>query len=333
MSAIGGWSCPPLNENFLIGLVPNGTRVLVVGKTREDFVAIKPYAGPKGDRPTLLARGNQGRSGQMLDGPKEAVNAVAIYHFDGPQPRASSDGNVALEMKMGVERLDDDAAQYTTQIQARVINLATGEATPPQVITPENDRVVYADLPAEYFKGGKFDVELQTLTRGHAVTLSDSSVSVVASRHSFAINLGKALLSQWMLSILVVTIGVFCSTFVSWPIAIVLSLVLLMGRWTVDQISDSLQPGIGALLATDLGASDAGQARVISATVDGLARMLNVVSQFLPNIDLFSTGDQIEHGLSIQPSALLAGATVLILFGLPLLTMSYVILRNKEVAP
>jgi hypothetical protein len=236
-------------------------------------------------------------------------------------------------MRMGIERLEDDAAESVTQIRGRVINRATGQASPPQVLTPENDRVVYADLPAEMFAGGKFDVELQTITRGHAVTLGDASVAVVQQRHSFLGNLAKALLSQWMLSVLVVTIGMFCSTFVSWPIAIVLSIVLLMGRWTVDQISDSLQPGIGALLATDLGASDAGQARVISATVDGLARMLNVVSQFLPNIDLFSTGELIERGLSIPLNALGAGATVLTLFGLPLLTLSYVILRNKEVAP
>ena len=326
-----GVTVTPTNENFLVGLAPDGNHLIVPGKGQADAVSIMPGATP--DSPKLLARGNNGRAGQMLDGPRDAVHAIALFHFDGAQPRASSSGNVAVEMKMGIERLEDDAAQYITQIRARVINRESGQASPARVLTPENDRVIYADLPAEFFKGGKFDVELQTLTRGHAVTLGDAAVSVVQARHSFAINLGKALLSQWMLSVLVVTIGMFCSTFVSWPIAIVLSIVLLMGRWTVDQISDSLQPGIGALLATDLGASDAGQARVISATVDGLARMLNVVSQFLPNIDLFSTGEQIERGLSIPLSALLAGGTVLVLFGLPLLTMSYVILRNKEVAP
>lgn len=323
----------PGNENFLIGLTADGNQLTVPGRTAEDVVNIAPGSGPDRKGAPLLARGNSGRAGQMLDGPRESVNAVALFHFDGPEPRASSEGTVALEMKMGIERLEDDAAQQTTQIRARVINRTTGKSSSPQVLTPENDRVIYADLPADTFKGGQFDVELQTLTRGHAVTLGDAAVSVVQARHSFAVNLGKALLSQWMLSVLVVTIGMFCSTFVSWPIAIVLSIVLLMGHWTVDQISDSLQPGIGALLATDLGASDAGQARVISATVDGLARMLNVVSQFLPNIDQFSTGELIERGLSIPLHALLDGTLVLALFGLPLLTMSYVILRNKEVAP
>lgn len=328
----------PTNENFLVGLTPDGNSAFVPGRDMKDSVRIAPYPGPKGDVPLLIARGNQGRAGQMLDGPRDygtgqVVHAVGLFHFDGPEPRASGEGKVAVEMKMGIERLEDDSGQLTTQIRARVINRETGQASTPQVLTPENDRVVYADLPAEFFKGGKFDVELQTITRGHAVTLGESGVSVVAGRHSFAVNLGKALLSQWMLSVLVVTIGMFCSTFVSWPIAIVLSLVLLMGHWTVSQISDSLQPGIGALLATDLGASDAGQARVISATVDGLARMLNVVSQFLPNIDVFSTGETIERGLAIHPAALLSALNVLVLFGLPLLTMSYVILRNKEVAP
>lgn len=153
------------------------------------------------------------------------------------------------------------------------------------------------------------------------------------ARSSFAVNLLKGLLSQWMLSILVVSIGMFCSTIVSWPIAIVLCVVLLMGRWAVDQVSDSLQPGIGALLATDIGAKDATQARVISAVGDGLARMLNLLAQFLPNIDAFSTGGLLERGLAIPMSAMLSGVATLVLFGLPIFTLAYIRLRFKEVAP
>ena len=323
----------PTNENFLIGIKPGSAQLIVPGRTPDDFHAIAPDAGPDGKSPTVIARGNAGRGGEMLDGPQDdGQHALAIYHFAGPTP-AAGDGKVALEMLMGIDRLEDDADAENTQASLSVVNRQTGEASVPLPIYPENGKYVYADVPAKYFDGGAFDVVLQTGTRGHAVTLADQGVGVVQSRHLFAINLAKALFSQWMLSVLVVTIGFFCSTFVSWPIAIVLSLVLLMGRWTVDQVSDSLQPGIGPTVATDFGLTNPNQARVVSTTIDGLARMLNVMSQFLPNIDLFSTGDRIERGLAIHFSTLGDGLLVLALFGVPLFTLAYVILRNKEVAP
>ena len=324
----------PTNENYLIGIVPGSAQVVVLGSTPANDRGISPDAGPKNAMPTLIARGNSGRGGQLLDGPLENnVHPSAVYHFDGKTPAAAAGDTVTVEMEMGIERLNDDSSQDNTRVGLSVVNRKTGAASPAYPVYPENGKRVYADVPASFFDGGQFDVVLQTDTEGHAVTLSDAGVTVVQSRHSFGVNLFAALFSQWMLSILVVTIGFFCSTFVSWPIAIVLSVVILMGRWTVDQISDSLQPGIGATVATDTGLTDPTRARVVSATVDGLARTLNVLSQFLPNIDLFSTGNRIERGLSISPLTLVNGLVVLVLFGLPMFALAYVILRNKEVAP
>ena len=243
-----GVTITPTNENFLIGMKPGNAVVIVPGATPEQFVALKPETGPDGKRPLLLARGGMGQNGQMLDGPQDEQQPFAIYHFDGGRtPAVDANGNVALEMLMGIDRLGDDASAENTQVDVTVANRGDGGKTSPVFrLYPENGKRVYADLPVEYFQGGHFDVILQTRTDGHAVALRDDAVGVVQSRHWFAINLAKAMLSQWMLSTLVVTIGFFCSTFVSWPIAIVLSVVLLMGRWTVDQVSDSLQPGIGA---------------------------------------------------------------------------------------
>ena len=330
-----GVTIAPTNENFLIGMKPGSVAVRVPGATPDQFVTLKPATSADGKTPMLMARGGMGRSGQMLDGPQDEQQPFAIFHFDsGNTPAVDAHGDVALEMSMGIDRLGDDASAENTQVDVTVANLDDGGKTSPVFrLYPENGKRVYADLPVEFFRGGHFDVILQTHTDGHAVALTDNAVGVVQARHSFAINLAKAMLSQWLLSTLVVTIGFFCSTFVSWPIAIVLSVVLLMGRWTVDQVSDSLQPGIGALVATDSGLTDPTRARVVSATVDGLARMLNVVAQFLPNIDLFSTGGLIERGLAIPLSVLLGSATVLVLFALPLLTLAYARLRNMEVAP
>jgi hypothetical protein len=323
----------PANENYLLGMSPGDVSVIVPGATAENNRVLESTRYQDSDVAVLVPRGSNGRSGRMLEGPKENHHSIAVAHFDGPAPKPSDKGTVTLEMTMNIDRLEDDASIDATIVEVQVANRTTGQLSDKFRVTPENARVAYADIPGSAFEGGKFDVTMRVITRGHAVSLSPSSISVVQARSSFALNLVKSMFSQWMLSILVVVIGLFCSTIVSWPIAIVLCVVLLMGRWAVDQVSDSLQPGIGALLATDMGAKDATQARVISAVGDGLARMLNLLSQFLPNIDVFSTGGLLERGLAIPFRNLGSGLAVLLLFGLPIFTLAYIRLRNKEVAP
>lgn len=323
----------PANENYLLGMSAGNVSVIVPGRTPEQNRVLQPLQDPTTGNAYLTSRGNTGRAGRMLEGPAENYHSLAVAHFDGSAPTPSANGKVTVEMIMSIDRLDDDASVDATRVEVQVHNLTSGTRSEKVTVTPENAKIAYADLPASAFDGGKYDVTMRVITRGHAVSLSPASIAVVQSRSSFAFNLVKALSSQWMLSILVVIIGVFCSTIVSWPIAIVLCVVLLMGRWAVDQVSDSLQPGIGALLATDIGAKDATQARVISAVGDGLARMLNLLAQFLPNIDRFSTGGQLERGLAIPMQAIGSGLTVLLVFGLPIFTLAYIRLRNKEVAP
>ncbi len=76
--------------------------------------------------------------------------------------------------------------------------------------------------------------------------LQPSSVTLVTADRSFAFNLVKSLLTLWFMAILVIVISVFfCSTFLSWPIAVVLTLVILLGHWGVSQVQDAAGSGLG----------------------------------------------------------------------------------------
>lgn len=335
LAQLRDWSVviSPANENYLLGMAPGDLSIVVPGKTQEVSPTLRPNKWPGTDQAMLEPRGGSGRSGRMLEGPSENHHSIAVAHYDGPSPVPSGRGDVTLELTMNIDRLDDDASIDATQIDVDVTNRTTGKTSETFHVTPENGRVAYADVPGEFFDGGKFDVKMRVRTQGHAVSLTSTSIAVVQSRSSFALNLLKSAFSQWMLSILVVSVGVLCSTIVSWPIAIVLCVVLLLGRWAVDQVSDSLQPGIGAALATDIGTRDATQARLISAVGDGLARMLNLLAQFLPDIGVFSTGHLLERGLAIPFATLGSALSILLLFGLPVFTLAYIRLRFKEVAP
>jgi hypothetical protein len=53
----------------------------------------------------------------------------------------------------------------------------------------------------------------------------------------------------------------------------------------------------------------------------------------LPDISKFAAVEDIERGVTISMDRIRDPLLVLLTFGLPLLVISYVILRNKEVAP
>ena len=104
-------------------------------------------------------------------------------------------------------------------------------------------------------------------------------MSLATGSRLFAFNLFKSLLILWLLSILVVSIALLCSTFVSWPIAVVLTIVILLGRWGVEQVGDAGQIGIGSVVTGQT--EDVIKAKIMRTGVDFLAKVLAVVSAFV----------------------------------------------------
>ena len=152
----------------------------------------------------------------------------------------------------------------------------------------------------------------------------------------FELNLSKSLLILWLMSVLVTAVAIFCSTFLSWPIAVVLTLVILLGHWGVGQISDSLGSAMGDQVATDLFGANAGaaaRAKVVSQSVNALSTALKAFATVLPDISQYSATEDIERGITIPVVRLRDAATVTFGFGIPLVVLAYVLLRNKEVAP
>lgn len=316
---------------------------------RNSAVLIVPPA-TQGGQPTLISsvddgsgrwpafRSRGGLYGQQLRGGKAAVAPVALYHFHGDEPPSRDGKTVSMELKVGIERSGDESGDPDsdmTQLELIFANKASGKLIGPISIFPENNRTTYFNVPIEAVQGGSFDLYVRNLSVGHFAGMLEGSFALVSGQQSFVLNLFKSLLILWMLSILVVIISIFCSTFLSWPIAIMLTLMLLLGHWAVEQLGGTLAPGMGNQVVTDLfgAGGSAATGRVVSSTVEAMTKMLNTFGTVLPDITQFSAIDDIERGISIGTQNLVNPLIVLALFGLPLLTLSYIFLRNKEVAP
>ena len=125
----------------------------------------------------------------------------------------------------------------------------------PVNVHPESLRTAYFQLPAASLNNGIFSLPSvrSAMMRGLGVRESIRCRWCNPLPRS-GINLIKSLLILWMMSVLVVSVCIFCSTFLSWPIAIVLSVVILLGHWGVHELGDATNSGIGNQVATDLSA-------------------------------------------------------------------------------
>ena len=273
----------------------------------------------------------------VADPAKGSVGVFAFRNVAVP----SNDAPVPVELRCGIEGSGEEisSGESNTHAIVEVYNLKTGQTSPSLDLPIESNRTVFFNIPAEAVTGGNFDVRLRCQAPGRYLVLrnalaSNPALQLVIGQESFAINLSKSLLIMWCMSLLVIIVSIFCSTFVSWPIAVVLSVVILLGHWGAQQIGDTNATGMGAQVAKDMfGVKNPAEAKVISSAVDSLSRALNIASKVLPDISQFSATEDIERGITIAPHVLLASIKVILAFGLPLTILAYAFLKRKEVAP
>ena len=327
----------------VLGVSPNS-----IFSVAGDFAhALVPVTGS--DKPVVLSpadpqhpsqpgvpifKGRSANFGQQLKGGPADTAPVCVLHYANTPVRTAEGGSAPIQLRVTIENSSETYdVDKPTEVQFQVIQDSTGKVFDAGEVRPENNRAVFGSLPAEAVADGNFDVLVRCLSPNHFIGLTDTSVEVVRAENSFALNLFKSLLVIWLLSVLVVSISIFCSTFLSWPIAVVLTLVLLLGHWGVEELGDAASAGLGRQFVQDFGVRDPAQAQALSTTVEQLNKALTTVSVVLPDINNFSATDEIERGINISFGTLLNAALVLFGFGIPLTVLAYVFLKNKEVAP
>jgi ABC-type transport system involved in multi-copper enzyme maturation permease subunit len=285
-------------------------------------------AGP----PRFVSMAN--RYGMKIVGRSDGTGSVAVFRFEHADTPSDLNNNVVFRFRGGIERSGDfDASKAFSELAINVINRDTGEDSGPIKFHPETNRDTPITVPGKFVKGGNFDVHVRGMDEGQLIGMTRSGIQLISAEHSFAINLLASMIILWLMSVLVVVIAIFCSTFLSWPIAIVLTLLILLGHWGVEQLSDTLAPGVGRQIAGDLGMQDATQLTLFSSSVDALAKILTTVAAFLPDLSKFPVMEDITRGVAIRPAQIAQSLAVLVCYGLPLVVISYIILKNKEVAP
>jgi hypothetical protein len=280
----------------------------------------------------MTYRGRMDRYGQQLRRSSSGSH-VAVFEFRD-QKLAGGRSTYAFELRTSVERLEEGEA---SRLSLKFVNRRASERPVTRTLYVESNRPAFVSVPEAAVKGGDFDVVVTPLSE---IVLDlragrNSSLKLVRGDESFAWNLLKSLTVLWLMTLLVIVVAVFASTFVSWPIAVVLTVVILCGHWGAEQVADLSAPGIGRQIVNDMMRNaDPASAKAVEQSVDALAAMLRTVSAVLPDISRYAALSDIQQGVAISvPGVLLPSLEVTLLFGLPLLVLAYVFLKFKEVAP
>ena len=275
-----------------------------------------------------------GRYGMKIIGNSKGEGSVAMFRFSGAQVPSAEDKPVAFRFRAGMERSGDfDATKPWSIVTLTVVNRDTNQSSGPIEFHPETNQDFPVSVPREFVKDGNFDVFIRGMDSGQFIGLTPTSVQLISAEHSFVLNLLASLLILWLMSVLVVVIAIFTSTFLSWPIAIVLTLLILLGHWGVQQLGDTMSPGMGRSVASDLGMQTPTEVQFFSHSVDVLSKGLGAAAMVLPDLSKFPVMENITRGIATPPRQIAGAIGVLLSYGLPMLVISFIILKNKEVAP
>jgi hydrogenase maturation factor len=103
-----------------------------------------------------------------------------------------------------------------------------------------------------------------------------------------------------------------------------------------QQLGGALESGgLGRQVAQDLfgETGDVGAREAVRVGVDTLTDAFTLVTSFLPDVNVYGVTSQVERGLILGWPAMGQAALVTVGFALPLLSLGYLVLRRKEVAP
>ena len=229
-----------------------------------------------------------------------------------------------------VESGQEDA----TKIDVAVIDDATKKVTPiKQPVFVESRLPAFFSIPADAVTSGDFRIILHCENSQQSIGLFPVSLQLVAAQQPFEVNLLKSLSIIWMMSILVIVLAVFCSTFLSWPIAIVLTVLLLAGALGSGSGGGYIRPRAGPPDRQRFQVHGRGDCQGRQHRRRFASARLNLLSHVLPDTSRFDAIEDIEQGISISGNTLLGALAVLGGFGISAIVLAYIILLGKEVAP
>jgi ABC-type transport system involved in multi-copper enzyme maturation permease subunit len=283
--------------------------------------------------------------------------ARAIWTFEGITEDRFPDG-LPVEMTLEVFRTHKGKIDRGVLGSLTVRNPTTGQkATLPVFASKEfvvDEHLIPLELEGrggktlDLFKDlvsdGKVEILLCCEDSQQNFGVAQADMYLRAGNASFALNFAKGYLGIWLQLVVVISIGVMFSTFLSGPVAIVATIGVLGGGLfndfmfrlgthktfgggpfeslrrliTQDNMTIEMEPGLTT---------------TVVKVLDQPAQFgLLLLSSIMPEFGRFNFSDYVASGFNISGDTILAYACRAFAFVLPVFVAGYLCLKNREIA-
>ena len=200
------------------------------------------------------------------------------------------------------------------------------------------------DLFKDLVHDGRVEMWIQCLEPGQYFGVAQADVYIRAADGTFSLNFAKGFVSLWIQMVLVISLGVMCSTFLSGPVAMLFTLsIMVLGffREFILKIAMGELEGGGPLeslvrLVTQknmVSPLDEGAVRTTVETVDAvLLTLMQGLARVIPDFRGLSTVDYVAEGFDIPKTLMAENLSVCLAYVVGTFVVGYFFFRTREVA-
>ena len=296
-----------------------------------------------------------------------ATRARGIWTFEGLEAGSDPDAGLRLESRFEAFRTHKGDMERGLLCELSVVNPETDlrvrlrpfpvkEFTQNEILIDrklsrydeETGEVEPVDLFEDLTHDGKLLVEARGIDPGQYLGMARPDLFIRMPDRPFVIGYAKAVFGVWLMSILVVAIGVTASCFVKGPVATLLTLTFLvigqgfrefMDRMVIENLHNVLQGG-GPVEAwirlirhmNPQVPMEPSVATSIVKFIDGrMLDLLWIVQQIIPDFRYFRLSPFIANGFDVDfRAAIVPGIAVVLGYLLPCLLLGYFSLKLRE---
>ncbi len=327
-------------------------RVPVLGKLR-----FKNRVGE--DKPLGINVGSEWTYRSYIEG---GTQAAAIWTFDDIYPEKYPEGFLPLELTIRVFRSyigDEDGIKYGIHGAIVLRNPHTHLESEPQLFRAKDfyidvhhiNRKLYdkagnvIDIFNDLTYNGQLEIEIQCLNREQYFGMAQADCYLRPRDHSFELNFVKGFVGIWVQMIIVLAIGVAGSTFVGGPVAMMLTVaVVVMGLFRKFMLMVALGQTYGggpieSLVRTyernnQVSSMNVGKTMemIIKTSDQVITYPLRIVSYVLPDFSSLSKVRWVSDGFDIPATLTGQDVAVALAYVLGMFVIGFFFLRTREVA-
>jgi hypothetical protein len=290
-------------------------------------------------------------------------SAAAVWTFSGIDKSMlgeDSEGKPCLPIELIVRVFRTYKGDIEKGIQGsiRLRNPETGLKSNEDIFTAKDATIARFDIPTKLYadrkpvdlltdlvsKDGRLEVVVQCLNSAQYFGFAQPDCYIVRPDAAPLLNYIKAQVGIWVQMVLVIAIGVTCSTLVNGPVAMLFTISFItLGFFREFFVNVALGKQVGGgpveslvrlvtqrNLVTSI--EDSFGTRLMHAIDSVLQTIMLSMAQVLPDFRSFSMVDYVAYGFNIPGNQLAQDLTVTAAYVLGLFVIGYFFLRTREVA-